>query len=207
MTQEQPGKEREWDANIKKMLTQMELLQEHMREYVRKPKGISGVFRVEEGSSSSYSKSEENQGWNSKKYEGFYPRYLQVGGNKGWNYHKGEEQRRYYQDLAEQSDYWKREDNHEEDHTHSSESPKSKGSASSPQVRVEEVASNESEAETDEEQLGADEEATFEGLTEVEEAMIDSPVQFSLADTTIAGSSVATNVTSGTDTPTDRATV
>ncbi|XP_049352029.1 uncharacterized protein LOC125816458 [Solanum verrucosum] len=47
---------------------------------------------------------------------------------------KGEEQRRYYQDWAEQSDYWKREEDHEEDHTHTSESPKSRGSASSPRV-------------------------------------------------------------------------
>uniref|UniRef100_M1DH48 Integrase core domain containing protein n=1 Tax=Solanum tuberosum TaxID=4113 RepID=M1DH48_SOLTU len=50
------------------------------------------------------------------------------------NYHKEEEQRRYYQEWAEQSDYLKREDDHEEDHTQSSESPKSKGSASNPQV-------------------------------------------------------------------------
>uniref|UniRef100_M1D9Q8 Integrase core domain containing protein n=1 Tax=Solanum tuberosum TaxID=4113 RepID=M1D9Q8_SOLTU len=41
---------------------------------------------------------------------------------------------RYYQDWDEQNDYWRREDDHEKDHTHSSESPKSKGSASSPRV-------------------------------------------------------------------------
>jgi len=35
-----------------------------------------------------------------------------------------------------------------------------------------------------------DEEASYEGLAEVEEAMIDSAVQISLADTTIARSSV-----------------
>ena len=50
MTQEQLDKERERDAKIKKMLTQMELLQEHMIENVGKPKGTSRVFRVEEGS-------------------------------------------------------------------------------------------------------------------------------------------------------------
>uniref|UniRef100_M1DBF8 Integrase core domain containing protein n=1 Tax=Solanum tuberosum TaxID=4113 RepID=M1DBF8_SOLTU len=45
LTQEQLDKERERDENIKKMLTQMEYLQEHM-------KGTCGVFRIEEGSSS-----------------------------------------------------------------------------------------------------------------------------------------------------------
>ncbi|KAH0773685.1 hypothetical protein KY290_010822 [Solanum tuberosum] len=54
-----------------------------MMENVGKPKGTSGVFRVEEGSSSGYSKPWENQGWNSKRYEeGFHPRYLQRGGNQ-----------------------------------------------------------------------------------------------------------------------------
>jgi len=113
----------------------MELLQEHVLENVKMPKGTSAVFRVEEGSFSGYSKPRENQGWNSKKYEkDFHPRYLQRGGNQGWNFHKEEEQRRYYQEWAEQSDYWKKEDDHVEDHTQSSESPKSKGSASSPRV-------------------------------------------------------------------------
>ncbi|XP_049365848.1 uncharacterized protein LOC125830719 [Solanum verrucosum] len=51
------------------------------------------------------------------------------------------------------------------------------------EVRVEEVAAAESEAETDEEQLGVDEEAAYEGLTADEEAMVDSAVQISLADT------------------------
>uniref|UniRef100_M1AG00 Uncharacterized protein n=1 Tax=Solanum tuberosum TaxID=4113 RepID=M1AG00_SOLTU len=41
------------------MMTQMEVLQEHR-------KGTCGVFRVEVGSSSGYSRPGENQGWNSK---------------------------------------------------------------------------------------------------------------------------------------------
>ncbi|KAG5579577.1 hypothetical protein H5410_050204 [Solanum commersonii] len=67
-------------------------------------KGTCGVFRVEEGSSSVYSRPRENLlGWNSKRYEeGFHPRYLQRGGNQGWNYHNEEEQKRYYQYWAEQ---------------------------------------------------------------------------------------------------------
>uniref|UniRef100_M1DJR4 Polyprotein protein n=1 Tax=Solanum tuberosum TaxID=4113 RepID=M1DJR4_SOLTU len=59
------------------------------------------------------------------------------------------------------------------------------------EVRVEEVVAEESETETDEEQLGIDEESFYEGFTEIEEAMVDSTVQISLADTTMAGSSVA----------------
>ncbi|KAH0695788.1 hypothetical protein KY289_013270 [Solanum tuberosum] len=115
------------------MLNQMELLQEHMMENAGKPKGTSGVLRVEECSSSCYSKPGENQGWNSKRYEEcFHPRYLQRDGNQGWNYHKGEEQRRYYKDWDNQSDYWRRAHDHEEDYTHSSESLKLKGNASSP---------------------------------------------------------------------------
>ncbi|KAK4707117.1 hypothetical protein R3W88_033331 [Solanum pinnatisectum] len=83
MTQEQLNKERERDENIKKMLAQMGLLQEHVLENVKKTKGTSGMFRVEEGSSSGYSKMGENQGWNSKICEeGFHPRYLQRGGNQ-----------------------------------------------------------------------------------------------------------------------------
>ncbi|XP_049362867.1 uncharacterized protein LOC125827604 [Solanum verrucosum] len=90
LTQEQIEKERERDKNIKKMLSQMEILQEHM-------KGTHGVFRVEEGSSSGYS----------------------IPG--------GDEPRKYWQD-------WAKQDDQEEDHTHLSESPKSKGSASSPRI-------------------------------------------------------------------------
>jgi len=41
---------------------------------------------------------------------------------------------RYYQDWAEQSDYWRRAHDHEEHYTHSSESLKLKGNASSPWV-------------------------------------------------------------------------
>uniref|UniRef100_M1DAR9 Antifreeze protein n=1 Tax=Solanum tuberosum TaxID=4113 RepID=M1DAR9_SOLTU len=80
----------------------------------------------------------------------------------------------------------------------------------------EEVVAADSEVETDEEQLGVDEEATYKGLTEVEEAMIDSAVHISLTDTTMAGSSVTDtpstdsqdrSVEPGTDAPTDGATV
>ncbi|KAH0736073.1 hypothetical protein KY285_011780 [Solanum tuberosum] len=125
------------------MLSQMEVIQEDM-------KGTYGVFRVEEGSSSgyltprenqgwnsnrveggyssSYLRPGENQGWNSTRYEeGFHPRYQHRGGNQGWNHYRDEELRRYCNDWAEQDD-------HEEDHTQLSESPKSKGSASSPRV-------------------------------------------------------------------------
>ncbi|XP_015166992.1 uncharacterized protein [Solanum tuberosum] len=116
LTQEQIKKERERDENIKKMLSQMEILQEHMN-------GTRGVFRVEEGSSSGYSRPGENQGWNSRRYEkGFHPRYQPLGGNKGWNYYSGKEPMRCWQDGDERDDQ-------EEDHTHLSESPKSKGSA------------------------------------------------------------------------------
>uniref|UniRef100_M1DE40 Integrase core domain containing protein n=1 Tax=Solanum tuberosum TaxID=4113 RepID=M1DE40_SOLTU len=135
ITQEQLDKEKERDENINKMLSQMELLQTQMLENATRPKGPGGMFRVDEGSSSSYSKSGENQGWNSNRYEeGFHPRYLQRGGNQCWNFHKEEEIGRYYQEWADQSDSWRREDDHEEDHTLSSESPKSKGSANSPRV-------------------------------------------------------------------------
>ncbi|KAG5630838.1 hypothetical protein H5410_002555 [Solanum commersonii] len=54
--------------------------------------------------------------------------------------------------------------------------------------------------------LGVYEEASYEGLTDIEEAMIDSIVQISLADTTIAGSSICiekqckdTNLQKGTE--------
>uniref|UniRef100_M1DFQ2 Integrase core domain containing protein n=1 Tax=Solanum tuberosum TaxID=4113 RepID=M1DFQ2_SOLTU len=91
-------------------------------------KGTRGVFRVEEGSSSGYSRSGENQGWNSRRYEeGFHTRYQPRGGNQGWSYYRGEEPERYWQDWAEQ-------DGQDEDHIHLSESPKSKGSASSPRL-------------------------------------------------------------------------
>jgi len=62
MTQEQLDKERERDENIKKMLAQMELLQEKVLEDLKNPKGTSGLFRVEDGSSLGYSKLGENQG-------------------------------------------------------------------------------------------------------------------------------------------------
>ncbi|KAH0740727.1 hypothetical protein KY290_033770 [Solanum tuberosum] len=91
-------------------------------------KGMYGVFQVEGGSSSGYSRPGENQGWNSRRgEESFHPRYQQRGGKEGWNHYRREEPRRYWHDWAEQDD-------HEEDHTQLSENPKSKGSASSPRV-------------------------------------------------------------------------
>ncbi|KAG5580293.1 hypothetical protein H5410_050920 [Solanum commersonii] len=59
----------ETDANIMKMLTQMELLQENMMDNIGNPKGTGGVFRVEDGSSAGYSRPGEIQGWNSRRYE------------------------------------------------------------------------------------------------------------------------------------------
>ncbi|KAH0665403.1 hypothetical protein KY285_026609 [Solanum tuberosum] len=83
---------------------------------------------VEGDSSFGYLRSGENLGWNSRIYKkGFHPRYQQWGGNQGWNHYRSEEPRILCHDWAEQ-------DHHEEDHTQLSESPKSKGSASSPRV-------------------------------------------------------------------------
>jgi len=91
-------------------------------------KGTHGVFRVEDGFSSGYSRPGENQGWNSKRYEeGFHPRYQPWGGNQGLNYYRDEEPRKYWQDWAEQDDQ-------EEDYAHLSESPKFKRSANSPRI-------------------------------------------------------------------------
>uniref|UniRef100_M1DB70 Polyprotein protein n=1 Tax=Solanum tuberosum TaxID=4113 RepID=M1DB70_SOLTU len=76
------------------------------------------------------------------------------------------------------------------------------------EVRAEGVSATESEAETGEDQLGVDEEATYEGLTEVEEAMVQLVVQTSLRDITIAnpcGASVED--APSTDAPIDGATV
>ncbi|KAG5606248.1 hypothetical protein H5410_027740 [Solanum commersonii] len=47
LTQEQLGNESEREENIKKMLSQMEVIHEHMN-------GTYGLFRVEEGSPSGY---------------------------------------------------------------------------------------------------------------------------------------------------------
>ncbi|XP_049374325.1 uncharacterized protein LOC125839386 [Solanum verrucosum] len=58
LTQEQLDKEREMDENIKKMFSQIKVIQKHM-------KGTYGVFRIEEGSSFGYLRPGENQGWNS----------------------------------------------------------------------------------------------------------------------------------------------
>uniref|UniRef100_M1DRG0 Putative plant transposon protein domain-containing protein n=1 Tax=Solanum tuberosum TaxID=4113 RepID=M1DRG0_SOLTU len=76
------------------------------------------------------------------------------------------------------------------------------------EVRTVEVSAAESEAETDEEHLGVDEEASYEGLTEIQEAMVESVVQISLADTPLADHSGASDVdvTPGTDAPKDGAT-
>uniref|UniRef100_M1DLD1 Polyprotein protein n=1 Tax=Solanum tuberosum TaxID=4113 RepID=M1DLD1_SOLTU len=87
------------------------------------------------------------------------------------------------------------------------------------EVRADEVAAAEFEAETDEEQLDVDEEAKYKGLTAVKEAMVHSAVQILLADTFMpgtSGSSVAItpgtdsqdqSVTPDTDAPTDGATI
>uniref|UniRef100_M1DHC4 Polyprotein protein n=1 Tax=Solanum tuberosum TaxID=4113 RepID=M1DHC4_SOLTU len=67
------------------------------------------------------------------------------------------------------------------------------------EIRADEVVV-ESEAETDEEQLGVHEETTYEGLTKVKEAMVTSAVQTLFRETFMAGSSGASvAVTPGTD--------
>uniref|UniRef100_M1DLW1 Integrase core domain containing protein n=1 Tax=Solanum tuberosum TaxID=4113 RepID=M1DLW1_SOLTU len=117
-------------------------------------KGTCGVFRVDEGSSSGRGRIKvgtprdmrrisTHATYNKAKIKVGTPRDIRrISTHATYNEAeikvgtiiKGEEQRRYYQHWAEQNDYWKREDDHEENHTHSSESPKSKGSASSPRV-------------------------------------------------------------------------
>uniref|UniRef100_M1DD14 Polyprotein protein n=1 Tax=Solanum tuberosum TaxID=4113 RepID=M1DD14_SOLTU len=76
-------------------------------------------------------------------------------------------------------------------------------------VIVEEAADPETDAETDEEILGVVVEASCEGLTETEEAMVDAVLQASLADTPLTYPSRPTtvDVTSGTDALTNGATV
>uniref|UniRef100_M1DRZ8 Polyprotein protein n=1 Tax=Solanum tuberosum TaxID=4113 RepID=M1DRZ8_SOLTU len=59
------------------------------------------------------------------------------------------------------------------------------------EVQADEVAATESEADTHKEQLGVYQETTLESLTEIDEAMVQSAVQISLADTSMAGSSGA----------------
>uniref|UniRef100_M1E1E0 Polyprotein protein n=1 Tax=Solanum tuberosum TaxID=4113 RepID=M1E1E0_SOLTU len=68
-------------------------------------------------------------------------------------------------------------------------------------VRVEEAFSPEFEEETDEEMFEVVKEASYEGLTETEEAMVDAVVQASLADTPLANPSGPTtvNMTPSTD--------
>ncbi|KAG5581034.1 hypothetical protein H5410_051661 [Solanum commersonii] len=79
------------------------------------------------------------------------------------------------------------------------------------EVRVDEVATVESEGETDEKQLGVDEEAYYEGLTEIEEAMVDSAVQLTLLDLLLlipwSLMPKILSVALGTDAATDGATV
>uniref|UniRef100_M1DVG2 Polyprotein protein n=1 Tax=Solanum tuberosum TaxID=4113 RepID=M1DVG2_SOLTU len=86
--------------------------------------------------------------------------------------------------------------------------------------RIEETTDPESEVETDEEMLEVAKAASYEGLTETEEAMVDADVHDSLANTPLAAPSataVPSEVTSsieardqtdtpGTDAQTDGAT-
>uniref|UniRef100_M1DGS2 Polyprotein protein n=1 Tax=Solanum tuberosum TaxID=4113 RepID=M1DGS2_SOLTU len=70
------------------------------------------------------------------------------------------------------------------------------------EVRVDEAADSESEAETDKEMLGVAEEVSYEGLKETEEAMIDAVVQTSLVDMPLAdpsGAGDTVDATSGID--------
>uniref|UniRef100_M1A7M9 Polyprotein protein n=1 Tax=Solanum tuberosum TaxID=4113 RepID=M1A7M9_SOLTU len=77
------------------------------------------------------------------------------------------------------------------------------------ELRVKEVVAAESETETDEDQFGVDEKDTYEVLTEVEKAMVDSAMQILLTDTPMADPSGASSadVAPGTNAPTDGATV
>uniref|UniRef100_M1DA64 Polyprotein protein n=1 Tax=Solanum tuberosum TaxID=4113 RepID=M1DA64_SOLTU len=68
--------------------------------------------------------------------------------------------------------------------------------------RVEKIVDSESEAETDEEMIEGVEEASYKGLDETKEPMIEAVVQVSLADTSLAGPSpaiVSSEATLGTD--------
>uniref|UniRef100_M1D9C6 Polyprotein protein n=1 Tax=Solanum tuberosum TaxID=4113 RepID=M1D9C6_SOLTU len=84
------------------------------------------------------------------------------------------------------------------------------------EVQVKKVVAEDSKDQTAEEHLGVDEEASYEGLTKIEKAMVDSAIQISLANTTIVGSIVTATpsatvqdqrVAPGSDAPTDGATV
>uniref|UniRef100_M1DDU4 Polyprotein protein n=1 Tax=Solanum tuberosum TaxID=4113 RepID=M1DDU4_SOLTU len=87
-------------------------------------------------------------------------------------------------------------------------------------VRSEEASNPKSKVETDEEMLGVSEEASYEGHTEADQAMVDVVVQASLEDTPLADPIGAGTVdvtpgtdaqvqltTPGTDAPIDGATV
>ncbi|KAG5631488.1 hypothetical protein H5410_003205 [Solanum commersonii] len=60
--------------------------------------------------------------------------------------------------------------------------------ATTENMPMKEVAAAESKVETDGEQLDLQEDTTYEALTEVEEVMVDSVIQISLADTPMVGS-------------------
>ncbi|XP_015165387.1 uncharacterized protein [Solanum tuberosum] len=77
LTQEQLDKEKERDENIKKMLSQMEDLQEHRKGNCRNHR---------------------------RNEEGFHLHYQSRVGNQGWNHPRGEGPWRYFQELTEHDD-------------------------------------------------------------------------------------------------------
>lgn len=112
MKKKQLDKEKDGVENIKRMLSQMEILQEHM-------KGKYALYHLEEDSSSAWLQSGENQGWNNRNNEkSFHPHHQQQGNKYP---------RKYDQDWVEYNV-------HEEYHTNASESPRSKKSRNIPRV-------------------------------------------------------------------------
>ncbi|WMV58918.1 hypothetical protein MTR67_052303 [Solanum verrucosum] len=92
------------------MMSQMELLKKQFVGSISENKEVEKLSRLDEGSCPGYLRSDENQGWNTLSEDGW----------KSYNH-----------DLADQNNFWRREDGYEAYYMHMGDSPRSRDSSGS----------------------------------------------------------------------------